>query len=99
MNYTRRMILVAENTLERLQQRQQILPPVKQTLKTLDSEMSNILSRKQLDNETKATLYNQLLHYYLTYYDQWKGQPLHVKLTTPKPLKTPKPLESEETSK
>ena len=47
------MILVAENTLERLQQRQQILPPVKQTLKNLDSEMSNILSRKQLDNETR----------------------------------------------
>ena len=34
MNHTRRMILVPENTLERLQQRQQILtPPVTQTLK------------------------------------------------------------------
>ena len=36
---------------------------------------------------------------YLTYYDQRKGQPLHVKLTTPKPVETLKPEESEETSK
>ena len=95
------MILVPENTLERLQQRQQILTPlVTQTLKNLDREMSDILSSKQLDDEAKAALYNQVLQRYLTYYDQRKGQPLHVKLTTPKPVETPKPEESsEETSK
>ena len=96
------MILVPKNTLERLQQRQQILtPPVTQTLKNLDSEMSDILSSKQLDDEAKATLYNQVLQRYLTYYDPRKGQPLHVKLTTPKPVETPKPdvVRSEETSK
>lgn len=39
-----RMVLVSENTLKRLRQRQQILtPPVTQTLKNLDSEMGNIL--------------------------------------------------------
>ena len=54
--------------------------------------MSDILSSKQLDDEAKATLYNQVLQRYLTYYDQRKGQSLHVKLTTPKPE------ESEETS-
>ena len=95
------MILVPENTLERLQQRQQILtPPVTQALKNLDSQMGDILSNKQLDDEAKATLYNQVLQRYLTYYDQRKGQPLHVKLTTPKPVETRKPEESsEETSK
>ena len=62
------MILVPENTLERLQQRQQILtPPVTQTLKNLDSEMSDILSSKQLDDEAKTTLYNQVLQRYPTY--------------------------------
>lgn len=100
MNQTRRMVLVPENTLERLQQHQQILsPPVTQTLKNLDSETGNILSSKQLDDEKKATLYNQTLQRYLTYYDQRKGQQLHVKLTTPKPVETPKPEQSEETSK
>ena len=39
-SYLRRMVLVPENTLERLQQRQQILtPPVTQTLKNLDSQI------------------------------------------------------------
>ena len=97
MNHTKRMVLVPENTLERLQQRQQILtPPVTQTLKNLDSEMTEILSSKQLDDEEKAKLFNQVLQRYLTYYDQRKGQPLHVKLTTPKPVETPKPEESKE---
>ena len=96
------MILVPENTLERLQQRQKILtPPVTQTIKSLDSEMNDILSSKELDDEAKASLYNQVLQRYLTYYDQRKGQPLHVKLTTPKPVETPKPdvVSSKETSK
>ena len=100
MNYTRRMVLVPENTLERMQQRKQILtPPMTQALKTLDSEMNDMLSSKQLYDEEKAKLYNQVLQRYLTYYDQRKGQPLHVKLATPKSLETPKPEESKESSK
>ena len=97
MNHTKRMVLVPENTLERLQQRQQILtPPVTQTLKNVDSEMTDILSSKQLYDEEKAKLYNQVLQGYLTYNDQRKGQPLHVKLTTHKPVETPKPESSEQ---
>ena len=60
--------------------------------------MNDILSSKQLNDEQKAKLYNQVLQRYLTYYDQRKNQPLHVKLTTPKPVETLKPEESEETS-
>ena len=56
MNQTRQD---SQNTLERLQERQQILTPtVTQTLKNLDCKMSDILSSKQLDDEAKATLYN-----------------------------------------
>ena len=67
MNHARRMVLVPENTLERLQQRQQILtPPVTQTLKNLDSQTGDILESKQLDDEEKAKLYNQVLQRYLT---------------------------------
>ena len=93
------MVLVPENTLERLQQRQQILtPPVTQTLKNLDRQMGDFLESKQLDGEEKAKLYNQLLQLYLTYYDQRKGQPLHVKLTTSKTTETPKPVENAEST-
>ena len=43
--FTKRMVLVPKNTLERLQQRQQILtPPVTQTLRNLDSEMTDIFT-------------------------------------------------------
>ena len=99
MNHTRRMVLVPENTLERLQQRQQILtPPVTQTLKNLDSQMGDILENKQLDDEEKAKLFNQVLQRYLTYYGQRKGQPLHVKLMTPKRTETSKPVENAEST-
>ena len=99
MNHAKRMVLVPENTLERLQQRQRILtPPVTQTLKNLDSEMSDILSSNQLDDEEKAKLYNQVLQRYLTYYDQRKGQPIHMKLTTPKPVDSPEQKEAKDTT-
>ena len=72
-------------------ERQQILtPPGTQTLRNLDSEMTDILYSKELDDEQKARLYNQVLQRYLTYYDQRKGQPLHVKISTPTVLETPK---------
>ena len=70
-----------------------------QTLRNLDSEMNDILYSKQLADEQKAKLYNQVLQRYLTYYDHRKGEPLHVKLTTPKPVETLKPEDSEENSK
>ena len=60
--------------------------------------MCDILSSKELDGEAKAKLYNQVLQRYLTYYNQRKGQPLQVKLTTPKPVETPKPEESTEST-
>ena len=60
--------------------------------------MGDILENKQLDDEEKAKLYNQVLQRYLTYYDQRKGQPLHVRLTTPKTTETPKPVENAEST-
>ena len=91
------MVLVPENTLERLQQCHHILtPPVTQTLTTLDNEMSNILSSKEFHDEAKAKLNNQVFQRYLTCYDQRKDHPLHVKLTVVKPTETPKPEQSKE---
>ena len=58
--------------------------------------MTDILSSKELDDKQKARLYNQVLQRYLTYYDQRKGQPLHVKISTPKTVETPKSEENEQ---
>ena len=97
MNHTKRMVLVPENTSERLQQRQQILtPPVKQTLTKLDSEMTDLLSSKELDDDEKVKFYSQVLQRYLTFYDQRKGKPFHVKISTPKATETPKTEENEQ---
>ena len=60
--------------------------------------MGDILENKQLDDEEKVKLYSQVLQRYLTYYDQRKGQPLHVKLMTPKTTETPKPVENAEST-
>ena len=40
-----------------------------------------------------------MLQRYITYYDQRKGQPLHVKISTPKAVETPKPEENEQLTK
>ena len=53
--------------------------------------MSDILTSKQLDDEEKARLYNQVLQRYLTYYDQRKGQPLNVKIAA-QPMTKSEPL-------
>ena len=91
------MVLVPEYTLQRLQQQQKILtPPVTQTLRNLDVEMSEILSNKHLDDEEKAKLYNQAQRY-LTFYDQRKAQPHHVKLTSSKAEETPLQQEKSDT--
>ena len=51
------MVLVPENTLERLQQRQQILtPPVTQALKNLDSEMKDNLTSKQMMKKKRSSI-------------------------------------------
>ena len=93
------MILVPENTLERLQQRQQRLtPPVTQALKTVKWATFYLASKWTMKQRRNSII--KCCSVSLTYYDQRKGRPLHVKLTTPKPMKTPKPKESsEETSK
>lgn len=59
-----------------------------QQLKNLDSEMTDILTDKHLDDEEKARRYNQVLQRYLTFYDQRKEQPLSVKITAPAVIKT-----------
>ena len=60
----------------------------------------DIIHNVTSDVQIVFLLYFLVLQRYLTFYDQRKGQPLQVNLTTPKPVETPKPEESsEETSK
>ena len=91
------MALVPENTLERLQQRRQILtPPVTQTQRNLDSEMTDILSSKELDDEQKARVYNQSVAAVLDLSRSAKRSTSSCENINPKAVETPKSEENEQ---
>ena len=78
------MVLVPEHTLQRLEERKRVTnAPLTQTLRTLDSEMEQVLKRRVITDDEKATLYNQILQRYLSYYDQKRNDPLKVSFSTP----------------
>ena len=79
------MVLVPEHTLQRLEERKRVTTaPLTQTLRTLDSEMEQVLKRSDITDDEKATLYNQILQRYLSYYDQKRNDPLKVSFSTPR---------------
>ena len=77
-------MLVPEPTLQRLEERKRVTTaPLTQTLRTPDSEMEQVLKRRDITDDEKATLYNQILQRYLSYYDQKRNNPLKVSFSTP----------------
>lgn len=81
MNHSRKMVLVPEHTLERLQQRQHVsTAPLTSRLNGLDQEIQQVLKNDTLSEDERARQYNQSLQNYLTYYNQRKHQPLKVKM-------------------
>ena len=85
MNFAKKMVLVPENTLERLQQREKIkTAPLTSRLSKLDHDMEDVLNSTELSNEEKARRYSQTLQNYLTYYHQRKEEPLKIKFDSTK---------------
>lgn len=84
MNHARKMVLVPEQTLERLQQRQKVnTAPLTSRLEDLDHGIQDVLKSKELTDEEKVRQYVQNLQNYLTYYNQRKDHPLKVKFDSP----------------
>ena len=78
------MVLVPEHTLQRLEERKRVTTaPLTQTIRRLDSEMEQVLKRRDITDDEKATLYNQVLQRYLSYYEQKRNYPLKVSFSTP----------------
>lgn len=85
MNYAKKMVLVPEHTLERLQKRQNVsTPPLTARLNGLDHDIQDVLDDNQLTKDEKVRQYSQALQNYLTYYNQRKDQPINVKIQPPK---------------
>lgn len=83
MNHARKMVLVPEQTLERLKQRDKIqTAPLTSKLKRLDHQMEDLLNSRELSEEEKARRYSQTLQNYLTYYKQRRDEPMKIKFET-----------------
>ena len=78
MEHARKMALVDPRMLDTLRSP----PPPTDTLGTkvqaLDDEMMTILDRKDLDDRTKVTLYNQVLQRYKVLSDKHVKEPVRV---------------------
>ena len=78
MEHARKMALVDSRMLDTLRS----LPPPTNTLgkkvQALDDEMMTILDRKDLDDRTKVTLYNQVLQRYNVLSDKHVKEPVRM---------------------
>ena len=93
MNHARKMVLVPEQTLERLERRQNVsTPPLTARLNGLDHEITDVLKDKKLSEDEKVLQYSQALQNYLHYYNERKNQPINVKVQ--QPIVTPKAPEN-----
>ncbi|KAI8496780.1 hypothetical protein Bbelb_254350 [Branchiostoma belcheri] len=83
MEYGRKMALVPQELLSTIQAKQQeeMTPLVKSAL-SMDDQMRDVMSRQDLADDEKATLYQQLLQRYLTYRDKRRAEPVSVRLVT-----------------
>ncbi|KAI8480633.1 hypothetical protein Bbelb_416450 [Branchiostoma belcheri] len=77
------MALVPQELLSTIQAKQQedMTPLVKSAL-SMDDQMRDVMSRQDLGDDEKATLYQQLLQRYLTYRDKRRAEPVSVRLVT-----------------
>jgi len=81
MNHARKMVLVPEQTLERLREREKVqAAPLTSSLTRLDHQMEELLNNKAISDEEKVRRYSQALQNYLIYYNQRKEEPLKIKL-------------------
>lgn len=107
MNHAKKMVLIDENALKRLQRRQNVsTPPLTSRLNGLDHEIQHVLKETNISDDEKVRLYTQALQNYLQLYNQKKNQPINVKLQPQVPTvtevsETPQeaqPIQQEETA-
>ena len=82
MEHARKMVLVDPRLLDTLRSPTPPPPPATDTVgkkvQALDDEMKTILDRKDLDDGTKVTLYNQVLQRYNVLADKHVKEPIRV---------------------
>lgn len=94
MEHTKKMILVDPRMLDSLQQTSLTSPAVpdatSHSLSEMDRVMRDIIDRKDVDVNSKADLYQQVLWRFLKRYGQFKDKPLgKVEMSQPTPVIPP----------
>ena len=78
MEHARKMVLVDPRLLDTLRSPPPSIDTLGKKVQTLDDEMMTILDRKDLDDRTKVTLYNQVLQRYNALSDKHVKEPVRV---------------------
>ena len=78
MDHARKMALVDPRLLDALRSQPPPTDTVGKIVQTLDEEMKTILDRKDLDDGTKVTLYNQVLQRYNGLVDKRVKEPIRT---------------------
>ena len=85
MEHVKRLVLVPEHMAENTTARKPLVPPLTTKVNDLDEEMDNLLKRRDVTEDEKARLHNQIFQRYLNYYDKRMSQPVRVSVVPPKP--------------
>ena len=78
MEHARKMVLMDPRVLDTLRSPPPPTDTVGKKVQALDDEMKTILDRKDLDDGTKVTLYNQVLQRYNVVLDKRVKEPIRV---------------------
>ena len=78
MEHTRKMVLVDPRLLDTLRSPPPSTDTLGKKVQALDDEMMTILDRKDLDDRSKVTLYNQVLQRYNALSDKHPKEPVRV---------------------
>ena len=78
MEHARKMVLMDPRVLDTLRSPPPPTDTVGKKVQALDDEMKTILDRKDLDDGTKVTLYNQVLQRYNVLVDKRVKEPIRV---------------------
>ena len=95
MEHVKRLVLVPEHMAENTTASKPLVPPLTAKVNHLDEEMDNLLKRRDVTEDEKARLHNQLFQRYLNYYDKRMSQPVRVSVVPPKPTADKREVEAE----
>jgi hypothetical protein len=86
----KKMILIDPRLLESMNQKQQYVPPdtLNDSLRTLDNQMHQVLTREDLSLRDKARQYQQTLQRYMGRLDDYRHKPLGLVDMNPPPTQT-----------